>query len=366
MNKRTNITGILKGEAELPLYFFALLPFSLVYSLAMRVRAWMYRAGILRRRRLPCKVISVGNITAGGTGKTPTVIMLTGKLIAAGIKTAVVTRGYGGKMEGGMLVVSDADGILAAQTDAGDEAYLLAAKLPGVPVIMCSDRYKGGMLAVERFGAEVVLLDDAYQHLAVERDLDILLLDSAHPFGNGHILPMGYLREPVTAVERADAVMLTRADRVGPGGLDGSMKRIAGLNPSAAVMTAAHVPVRIYGHPEGAEMGFDSLSGVGVFGFSGIGDPASFALILKQLNAKILKFREFSDHHEYTQPELAALAGQAMRSGAGFMVTTEKDAVKLGGFDHPGIRLAVVAVEMAVVTGEELLDWMIRDRVLQR
>lgn len=359
MKTPDTLVQILKGEAAVPPYFFALMPLGWAYSAVMRVRAALYRAGILANKRLPCRVISVGNITAGGTGKTPMTILLAGMLTRRGLKPAVITRGYGGAMEGGVAVVADGERVLLSQRDAGDEAYLMAKRLPGVPVVMGRDRYSAGLLAVERFNPDVIILDDGYQHMALERDLNILLLDAARPFGNGHLLPMGYLREPVTAAGRADAVVFTRSDMAEPGALDKYMARLLEVCPSAAIATAAHVPSGLYNLADGSESGLDSLSGARVFGFSGIAAPASFALILKRLHANIIGLKWYPDHHAYTGRELAELASEAQSAGADVLVTTEKDAVRLERMARPAVSVLVLKVEMSFVGGGELVGRLI-------
>lgn len=361
MTTPDTMVQILKGEAAVPPYFFALMPLGWAYSAAVRARAALYGAGIFTKKRLPCRVISVGNITAGGTGKTPMTILLAGMLTGRRLKPAVITRGYGGAMEGGVAVVSDGERVLLSQRDAGDEAFLMAKRLPGVPVVMGRDRYSAGLLAVERFSPDVIILDDGYQHMALVRDLNILLLDATRPFGNGYTLPMGYLREPVSAACRADVAVFTRSDMAEPGTLDKNMARLHEICPSAAIATAAHVPSGLYNLADGSECGLDSLSGLRVFGFSGIASPASFALILKRLHANIIGLKWFPDHHEYTGPELAELVSEAQRSGADVLVTTEKDAVRLERMARPAVRVLVLKVEMSFVGGGELFGRLIDD-----
>jgi len=353
MNLSTKTRKILKGESPIPLYFFALMPFSLVYSLAVRIRAALYRIGVFNARALPCKVISVGNLTAGGTGKTPMVIYLARLLASKGMKLAVLTRGYGGSREGRTEVVSDGKNVILSPAEAGDEAILLARSLPGVPVVMGGKRYEAGILAVERFNPEAVILDDAYQHLSLKRDINILLLDAVHPFGNGFTLPMGYLREPVCAAGRADIAVLTRTEiKAGTG----SISKAAPLLP---VIKAAHRASSLRGLWGGEDIGLGSLAGARVLQVSGLADPASFSLILQKFSAKITKSLEYPDHHAYSQDDLAEIQAATSETGAEMVVTTEKDAVKLSTLKPVGVKVAVLGIEMEISEGADALDGLL-------
>ncbi len=349
MNLSSYIRRILKGDAPTPLYFFALAPFSLLYGLVVRVRAYMYRAGLLRVKTLPCRVISVGNLTAGGVGKTPMVIYLARRLAARGLKIAVLTRGYGGSLEGRTEVVSDGEQVLQGASEAGDEAVLLANSLPGAPVVMGRDRYRAGLLAMERFGPDAVILDDGYQHMALKRDLNLLLLDAARPFGNGFLLPVGCLREPPSAMKRADMVILTRADA------STKNDQITKLAPSIPVIRAVHAAKSLTGL-RGGEMGLERLSGARVAAVSGIADPSSFTLILQKLNATITRSFEYADHHVYGPGDLADIKAAVAGTGADMAVTTKKDAVKLATLETGGLELAVLGIEMEFLDGAEALE----------
>jgi tetraacyldisaccharide 4'-kinase len=353
MNLSAKTRRILKGESPMPLYYFALAPFGFIYSLVVRARAAMYRAGLLKTHVLPCKVISVGNLTAGGTGKTPTVICLARKMAAKGLKIAVLTRGYGGSYEGRIAVVSDGDRLLQSPKEAGDEAVLLAMSLPDTPVIMGSDRYKAGLVAIERFKPDVVILDDGYQHLSLKRDLNILLLDVAHPFGNGFTLPMGYLREPACSIKRAGLIVLTRADTASGTG------RISEIAPSIPVIRATHKPSGLRGLWDGENADLETLAGARVVAVSGIADPASFSLILQKFNAKMTKSFEYPDHHVYRPSDLAEIEAVAKETGASMAVTTEKDAVKLKMLEPGRLRFMVLGIEMEFIEGAEALEGLV-------
>lgn len=360
MKVSPRISAILKGESALPLYFFALAPASLVCSLVMTARAYLYGSGILKRKRLPCKVVSVGNITAGGTGKTPMVMHIARLLKSKGRRVAVVTRGYGGSLEGRTAVVSDGSSILLDAARAGDEAVLMARGLSGVPVVMGSGRYDAGMLAVKEFGPDVIILDDAFQRLDLHRDMDVLLLDAAHPFGNGWTLPMGYLREPQGAAGRADIAVLTRAE---DGLLASGMAKVAGAAPGLPVAASVHRAASLKGPWDGEEAGLGWLAGKRVIAVSGIASPASFALILKGLNAKIADSLDFPDHYAYRQEDVQKMDALAEAAGADAVVTTGKDAVKLSGLAPGRAKYLVLGVELAFINGLELFEHILDERL---
>lgn len=349
---------ILKGETPLPLYFFILAPLCLIYSAVLRLRAVLYLVGALKIRKLPCKVVSVGNLTAGGTGKTPFVIYIAGLLAEMGLKAAVVTRGYGGSAEGTIMVVSDERRVLLGPSEAGDEAVLLARSLPGTPVVMGSDRYRAGLKTRDRFGPDVIILDDGYQHMVLHRDLNILLLDAAHPFGNGFTLPMGYLREPKSAVKRADIAVLTRVERAQ------GEPMVQGLQPNVPVIKAAYRPRSLHGVWDKAEMGLEGLSGKTVLAVSGIADPGSFTLILQKLNAKITGTIEYPDHYGYTPEDIVSIGAEAARMGAEMVVVTEKDAVKLSRLTPGPCPFLALGIEMDITEGAEPLRELIKKRIV--
>jgi len=354
MNRKViDIPKILRGEKRVPPYFYPLVPVGWAYGAAMSVRAGLYASSVIGRKRLPCRVISVGNITAGGTGKTPMTAWLTRMLRETGHSPAVLTRGYGGSSEGRTLVVSDRSGLLTDAGKAGDEACLLASILEGVPVVMGADRFAAGVLAVERFSPDVVVLDDGFQHMRLVRDLDIVLLDAARPFGNGRVLPAGYLREPVSAIRRAGAAVLTRADIAGEEKTAETRRRIENISPGLPVFEAAHRPGRLVSVQDGQNTGIEHLAGRDVFAFCGLADPASFTLILKRLNANITGFIGFRDHHRYTDVDIERIMAEAAGSGASMTVTTEKDAVKLSRLVPAGFPLMSLGVDIEFVSGEE-------------
>lgn len=297
---------------------------SFPYRAAVALRNGLYDQGVLRQSRLPCPVISVGNITVGGTGKTPTVILLANLLRERGRRPAVLSRGYGGSAKDPVTVVSDGNSVLPDWRLAGDEPVLIAAAAPGIPVLTGRERLKTGWAAIKRFGADCLLLDDAFQHRALHRDLDIVLIDAAHPFGNGRLLPRGPLREPPASLQRAHLFIRTGAEKDPPAPL--------GSEAGQASFRGSHCPQGLVEGATGRLSPPDSLRGLKVCAFAGIGRPDAFRKSLIEAGAEVVSFRNFPDHHPYCRPELDGLLRLAAESGAERIVTTEKDAIRLADF----------------------------------
>jgi len=315
-------------------------PLTPVYSGFVRARATAYRRGLLPRVRLPRPVISVGNLGFGGTGKTPTVIALVRDLARRGRRPAVLTRGYGRKTSDTVLLVGP--DTLAPVEHAGDEPLEMASRLPGVPIVVDADRVRGGRLAVDA-GADVLLLDDGFQHLRVERDLDLLLIDAGDPWAGGHLPPRGRLREPLSAMARASAVLVTKlgddAERFGA--IVDTVHRHA---PGIPVLGARLVPSRVW-TPEGPRS-VEVLHDRPVLPFAGVGRPGAFSDLLEDLGATVVATRWFPDHHRYTGRDMRRLERLAGKAGA-VLVTTAKDSVKLPA----GHSAWILEIEMVPVDG---------------
>ena len=278
-----------------------LLPLSMAaffYSLIVSLRARLYKLNILKSARISCRVITVGNITVGGTGKTPTVCYLAQRLKNKGLRAGVLCRGYRGTGADAPLVVSDGSRIIATGEAAGDEAFMLAQKLSGIPVLAGKDRVSSGRMAAERFSLHVAILDDGFQHHRLQRDLDIVLINAANPFGNGFLLPRGTLREPLAALQRARIILLTKADVTAgaPGELE---SRLRLQSPAAEIFKASYRVARLYRAGSGVEVPVDSVKGKQAAGLCSIGDPASFFALLERTGAYINKKIIFPDHHAY-------------------------------------------------------------------
>ena len=305
-----------------------LMPLSLLYGAGARLRiASAIRA---KRNSLPGFVVSIGNLTTGGTGKTPAVHMLAEWACAQGFRVAVLSRGYGGRHRKGVLEVSDGETVFAGPEDAGDEPFLLAKKLRGIPVLTAKDRYSAGLLARRKHDSNFFILDDGFQHLTLKRDLDMVLLDAATPFGNGHLLPRGPLREPKSHLKRADAFIITRSH--GPTG-DGEIMAFCRKKfPHKPLFRSAHQPKTVVFPHSGKIFSSEHLKGMGVVAFAGIARPDVFKRTLTELGAEIRLFRRFRDHHTFTNQDILDLVRQKEALGADCLITTEKDWVRVERF----------------------------------
>ena len=327
-----------------------------IFGLAVNLRLALYRLKILRSRLLPAHVISVGNLAVGGTGKTPTVRLIAETLAREGWKTAVLSRGYRGRASAEVNVVSDGRKVLLGPSQAGDEPYFLAGELTGVPVLVGRDRWRLGQYAIENFGSEVLILDDGYQHLGLARDVNLLLLDAAQPWGNGFLLPAGRLREPKDQARRADAVILTRADGPRPA----SAAELENDLPGRPVFAARHTP-RILSSLEGGETRpVDNLRGRRVIAFCGLARPMAFLETLQNLGAEVPVFIRWPDHFQPGDKEMALIQAKSREMGLNEAVTTAKDAVKLAGRALTGpagtLKVWVLDVEMEILGPEGFFD----------
>jgi tetraacyldisaccharide 4'-kinase len=318
-----------------------LLGLSRVYGALGRAKRVAYEKGLLETKRLPARVVAIGNLTAGGTGKTPMTLFAARWYRAQGAKVVIVSRGYGGSLSKTGGVVSDGDVVFLSPFEAGDEPVMMAEQLPGVPVVIGSDRYVVGMEACDRFHPDVVLLDDGYQHIRLGRDLNILLADGKRPFGNGHVLPRGPLREPLTALAQADAVILTRA-------AEGDEERFSGHVPDSFLDELTTLPVFSSTHHlslsdgDGTPVTPEDLGPA--FLFSGIAKNHSFEEGAVSLGVQVAGRHFFEDHHPYTEAEVALLEREAMACGAKVLLTTDKDRVKVRTM--ASMPLATVSVSM--------------------
>lgn len=313
---------------------------SVPYRLCTGVRRALYEWGFLISRELSARVVSVGNLTTGGTGKTPLVVWIARWLQQRNIATAVLTRGYGARPPGG---------------GDSDETLLFRRLLPKVPLLVGKSRLRLGRQAVERFNTECAILDDGFQHLAIGRDLDIVLVDSLMPFGFERLLPRGLLREPPGCLRRADLLVFTRSDLCPKDDLRALHRRVREICGSRPIVESAHRPVRFYRHLTEESRPLGWVKGRRVFAFSALGNPDAFPRTLQTLGAEVLGHRAFRDHHWYRESELDEIAQAAAEAGADAVVTTEKDAVKIAAWRDPAPPLHVLAVEIAFLQGEELL-----------
>lgn len=307
---------------------------SVIYGVAVRLRLFLYGAGVLRAKKVPCPVISVGNITVGGTGKTPVTIFIASLLKESGKRVVVLSRGYrrSGK---GIEVVSDGRDMLLGPDRAGDEPYLIGRRLEGVPVVVGADRVGAALHAIERFSPDVIILDDGFQHIRLERDFNILLTDPVNGFGR-YLLPRGILREPVEGIKRAGLVMGR--------GFSG---------PDRELIERFNLPVMEYGYrasrlidvADKSAKEIDFIKGRKVLAFCAIANPESFFSTLEGLGAEITGKVPFPDHHGYTQRDVETVMGRRQPSSQ-LIITTEKDSVKLKGFAIPKASVYALAIDV--------------------
>ena len=312
---------------------------SRLYARLLEARARRYASGKAISWRLAYPVVSVGNLTMGGTGKTPFVAHLARRLRFEGKRPAILTRGYGRRSRG-VVVVSEGNGPLICAEEGGDEPVALALRLPGVVIVAARRRVEAAR-AAERCGADLFLLDDGYQHLALQRDADLLLLDARDPFGAGRFPPRGRLREPLSALARADAFVFTRIEREAPpADVFTTLER---WNPSAPVFTARLKAAGLYDET-GTPIEAASLEGRRFVAVCGVAQPASFSATLAELELAPEQTLAFRDHHRYTARDVALIQRSAEATGGSWILTTEKDAVKLTG----RLSLPVLTVRLSV------------------
>jgi tetraacyldisaccharide 4'-kinase len=316
---------------------------SLLFRLVVLVRVRLYACGLLKSRKLPCRVVTIGNITVGGTGKTPTVSLVAQSFADAGLYTAVLSRGYGGSSRA-PLIVSYRDKVLASEREAGDEPFMLAQDLSGIPVITARDRYLGGQLACERFNPHVLVLDDGFQHLRLKRDCDIVLINARNPFGCGALLPRGILREPLSALRRARIIVITKVDPYS--NLEELEHRIAAIHPDAMVFRASFQPTALLHPGSGRSVELDALRGHVAAGLCSIGDPGSFFSMLADLGVSYSRPLVFPDHYRYSTQDFRRIAARA--GEVDYLITTQKDIAKMS-FDMLQIpNLLVLQVRQVI------------------
>jgi len=341
-----------------------LAPLSALYWIGLKINRLMYAVGLARAARLPARVVSVGNLSSGGTGKTSAAALLAASALRQGWRPAILSRGYGRRRaRAGSAVVSDGARLLVDATGAGDEPLLLAQKVAGAAVLVGKDRRETGRQAVADLGAEVLILDDGFQYWGVAKDREIVLIDALAPFGTGLLLPAGILREPLSHLRRAHAVWLTHSDLAGAQRVQAIRMRL-GRFFGGEIVETIHRPVALRSLDGAQAVELAGLRDRLVVALSGIGNPLAFELTLQRLGARVSPLR-FPDHHPYSDADCRAIGGFARRRGA-IIVTTEKDAVRLRAacFSTPAW---VLAVELAARDGGDLAAGLARrDEVRQQ
>ena len=345
-------------DPDTPVVTAGLSALSLGYRGALRIRDLLYRGKLLRTGRLPCAVVSVGNLTLGGSGKTPTVELAVRTLLELGAVPAVVSRGYG-RVTRGVHVVADREGVRADARTAGDEPLLLAERLPGVAVVVGENRYEAGRIAVERLGATALVLDDGFQHRTLAKDLEVLVVQGRAPWGNARVFPRGMLREPLAGLARAHAVVVTNPE--GPGPVEAVTAMVRRFNPRAAVLAAHYQHQDVVETQSGRRMPVADLAGRRLMAFAGLGSPQGFADTLDAAGIRRVAFAEFPDHHWFTAADLQELVQDARTGGAQGLITTEKDWVRLRDLPPSPLPLWVLPVRLALDSEHDVWTRLLSD-----
>ncbi|MBQ7252703.1 MAG: tetraacyldisaccharide 4'-kinase [Kiritimatiellae bacterium] len=353
---------------------FVLKQCSKLYSGIMSLRLRLYENRFLRAKVLGCQVISIGNLTVGGTGKTPVVEVFARELQRNGRKVAILSRGYkkeetpfAEKLKNLLLfrtprqvpprVVSDGKRLLLDSAMGGDEPYMLASNLPDVCVLVDKDRVKSGRWAIQKLGCDTLILDDGFQYLKLEHRADIVLVDRQHPFDNGCVLPRGLLRESARHIRRASFVFITKSDERGAKEL---RERIREMNDHAEIAECRHTPRRLQDVYAREAKPLSFLRGKKVAALSGIARPLGFEDSLEKMGADVVLRRRFGDHHRYTQQEIIDAVNAAVERGAEMIVTTEKDAVRFPKLERRDIPVYFLRIEIELLSGEEDFKDVIR------
>src|SRR5689334_9201918 len=340
---------------------------SLVYARLVQLRLFLYRKRIFRERALGCLVISIGNLTVGGTGKTPIVEKFARALQAGGRRVAILSRGYKsvakpskrswldrlrGVAPDPPRVVSDGQSILLDSLTAGDEPYMLANNLKDVMVLVDKDRVKSGLYAIREMKADTLLLDDGLQYLHLKHRLDIVLVDRQAPFGNEFLLPRGTLREPPRNLRRASYIFITKSTGE-PN--DELIKRIRRYNRTAEIIECAHQPLYLQDIYTGERLMLDRLRGALIGSICAIAVPESFEGALKSLGANVNLGLRFIDHHYFTETEIRSFINRCIRRDLSMIVTTEKDAVRMPRLPEADVRVPIyfMRVEIEILSGHE-------------
>ena len=316
------------------------------YAAAVRWRNRRYDRGTAAVHRVGVPVVSVGNLTLGGTGKTPAVQTICRILMEQGKRVVILSRGHGGSAQGA-IIASDGERILADSSVAGDEPILLARTLPGIPIVVGRDRRESGKLACEQFAPDVIVLDDGMQYWQLHRDLDIVVLDAKKPFGSGFVMPMGDLREPASGLNRAGVILLANARAIDDAHYIALIDRIAKLAPSATIFRCAREAVCFTDALTGERIGLEWAKRRSVLAFCGIGKPISFLDMLDSLGAFVARSVIFPDHYRMSCLDRKRIIDEADACDAQAIVTTEKDIARLGeSIDIPTLHALVIRLEI--------------------
>ncbi|MEJ1971763.1 MAG: tetraacyldisaccharide 4'-kinase [Lacunisphaera sp.] len=358
-----------RSEGTLAAIFGAFLQVcSYLFSGIVQLRLWLYRNRILRDQPLGCLVVVVGNLTVGGTGKTPVVEKFARALHDRGRKVAILSRGYKSKAPPlwkkwwfwlnhteaePPRVVSDGRHVLLNSELAGDEPYMLARNLPGVVVLVDKDRVKAGAYAIKEFGCDTLVLDDGFQYLPLKGRLNLLLVDKTNPFGNGFLLPRGILREPIKHLKRASYIFLTKSKGVRDEELEAMIRR---FNPEVEIIECAHKPRYLQRVGGEERVALTTLTGRRIGAFSGIAAPEGFEALLRETGAKLGYTRRFLDHHRFEADDLKSVFAEALQAKVEMLITTEKDAVRIEADTNFPLPCYYLRLEIEILRGAADFD----------
>ncbi len=334
---------------------FLLLVLSILYGIPVKTGEAFYRKKIFSQKKLSCKVVSIGNITVGGTGKTPMTIYLAGMLTGLGYKVVVISRGYRGGAEKKGGIVSNGREILMGPDSSGDEPFMMAARLNSIPVVVGQNRYNAGLLAIRNFNPDIILLDDGFQRRKLFRDIDLLLLDSRRPFGNGRLVPRGVLREPAVSIKRADAFIITRYSSDNTATRD-IINAVSNNQPVFEAYNTFYffkvekggvstLSADFKNEPSGD---FSCMAGKKVVAFSGIAGNGHFRKTLEEFKCDLLEFFGFPDHYRYIAGDMERISKSVRDRMAELVMTTEKDFARMNGMFNFPVDIIVIGVKMCI------------------
>lgn len=333
------------------------------YRGALAAREACYTVGIFSTRRLPVPVISIGNLTLGGSGKTPLAALVAAALRELGASPAVISRGYGRRTRG-VRVVADRTSVRLSASDAGDEPRLLAEQLPGMPVVVGESRYEAGRVAVDQCGADALVLDDGFQHRTLAKDLEIVTVEGSEPWGNGRLFPRGVLREPLSALRRASMVVVTNPAH--PAAAADMARTLRHWRASATVLAGSYRAEALRRGGDGTGRPPSALSGRRIVALAGLASPAGFVRTLASLGAKVAELVEFPDHHPYTVADVERVWSVARGARADWVVTTEKDWVRLQEMPQAELELWVLSVRLDMGTDRAALVRILADTLRRK
>ncbi len=367
------IEGRKKGKRAALLRGF-LKQLSWLFGGIVQLRLWLYARGIFRHHTLGCQVLSIGNLTVGGTGKTPVVEIFARSLQQQGRKVAILSRGYKRQRppflkrmvhrikfqakQRGPLVVSDGEHLLMDATQSGDEPYMLASNLPDIAVLVDKNRVRAGKHAIRKLGCDMLILDDGFQYQSLKHRLDVVLVDRTNPFGNRCVLPRGLLREPIRNIKRAGFIFITKSN--GDGAIE-LKKQLRERNPHAEISECRHCPRYLQDVYSAEQKPLDDLNGLKIIAVSGIAVPKGFEDECARLGADVLYHKEYADHHRYVQQEIINAINKGLELGADALVTTEKDAVRFPLVERRDLPVYFLRVEIEMLSGTEAFNhWISR------